>query len=311
MISKVLLAAKTDPDDPELAANQLKNLRYPVLCSPKIDGIRCHIEAGPLILSRKNKIIPNLFVRQTLSELRWVGMDGELVVGQPNTQGVFNTTQSGVMSQDGEPDFRFYVFDLTNEPGPFEQRFSKLFQKIPVAHRIVQLVVHKMINTYWELCHYEEQMVNRGWEGIMIRDPQGRYKEGRSTLNEGILIKLKRFEDSEAEILGAYEQETNLNEAKINEVGHSKRSSHKAGKVKNGRLGGLEVKDIKSGVQFNLGNLSGITQDQRKLLWDGFQADPSLLLGKIIKYKFQPIGTKDRPRIPIYLGFRDPIDIGE
>jgi len=316
MISKVLLAAKLDPDDPELAIRQLKNLRYPVMGSPKIDGIRCHLEEnslGMVALSRKNKAIPNHYVRTLLTSSRsWIGMDGELVVGKANTKVVFNNTQSGVMSRDGEPDFRFFTFDLTNQPKlTFEERFRMLEQRVPVMNKILKLVPHRYLYSYEELVKYEEMMVLKGWEGIMIRDPNGRYKEGRSTLNEGILIKVKRFEDSEAEILGCYEQETNHNPAKINEIGNSKRSSHKENKVANGRLGGFEVRDIHSGVQFRLGNLSGITLDQRRLMWIGFLSDPSQLLGKTIKYKSQPVGTKNKPRIPIYQGFRDQIDMGE
>jgi DNA ligase-1 len=37
--------------------------------------------------------------------------------------------------------------------------------------------------------------------------------------------------------------------------------------------------------------------------------DPDAYIGKIIKYKYQAIGSKDAPRIPIFLGFRDERDM--
>jgi len=43
------------------------------------------------------------------------GLDGELIVGNPAGEGVFNATQSGVMSKGKKSDFRFYVFDYLTE----------------------------------------------------------------------------------------------------------------------------------------------------------------------------------------------------
>ena len=82
-IRQVLLSAKTDPKDSELAIRQLQNLRYPVMASPKIDGIRCHIEGdrdSPIALSRKNKMIPNFWIQSVLSQARYLNFDGELTV---------------------------------------------------------------------------------------------------------------------------------------------------------------------------------------------------------------------------------------
>ena len=33
------------------------------------------------------------------------------------------------------------------------------------------------------------------------------------------------------------------------------------------------------------------------------------LMNRIIKFKWQEAGTKDKPRCPIFLGFRDPEDV--
>lgn len=318
MIRKVLLSAKIDPDDPDLAFRQLQDLQYPVMVSPKIDGIRCHVENSPVeslpvVLSRRNKAIPNLHIRSFLANPKFLAMDGELVVGPPNSDTCYNLSQSGIMSQGGHPDFKFLVFDYTGamHNGFYEryQLLNLIFKRI-APHWPVKLVHQRFVYNVDELLKYEAMMVSKGWEGIMIRSVDGIYKEGRSTLREGILIKLKRFIDGEAEILGAYEQETNLNEAVINEVGRSKRSSHSENKICNGHLGGLHVRDLSSGIAFDVGTFSGFTKVQRRLMWDGFCADPSLLLGKTVKYKHFPIGAKDKPRHPILKGFRDPIDFG-
>src|SRR5437899_138139 len=81
----------------------------------------------------------------------------------------------------------------------------------------------------------------RGFEGVMLRKPDGPYKFGRSTVREGYLMKVKRFTQEEAVVVGYEEQETNLNEATKDALGHTKRSSHKAGKRPAGVLGALRV----------------------------------------------------------------------
>lgn len=65
------------------------------------------------------------------------------------------------------------------------------------------------------------------------------------------------------------------------------------------------VTDIHSSVNFSVG--SGFTMAQRETYWRDAQA----LIGKIIKYKYFSIGVLNKPRHPIFLGFRDLIDIGD
>lgn len=307
MIKKPMLAAKFDKD-PNIALLQMKALRFPILGAPKIDGIRAHSEDGGLY-SRKNILIPNLYTQSKFGLFELQHADGELVEGKPNSEGTFNRTQSAVMSVDGEPNVSLYVFDYTAQLAtPFEHRIMNTFGMALVPH--VKLVEQTLIKNLDELFAYEEEKVLDGWEGVMLRAIRSPYKQGRSTLNEGWLIKMKRFEHSEAVILGAYEQETNLNEAKINEVGSSKRSSHKANKLANGHLGGFNVRDIHTGVEFNVGNLSGVTKEERFRLWQQLQVSGlDSLNGKLIRYKYFPVGVKDKPRHPVLDGFRSPIDL--
>lgn len=43
----------------------------------------------------------------------------------------------------------------------------------------------------------------------------------------------------------------------------------------------------------------------RRVHWSDRQA----LIGKTVKFKYQAIGTKDKPRIPVFLGWRDARDM--
>jgi DNA ligase-1 len=113
------------------------------------------------------------------------------------------------------------------------------------------------------------------------------------------MLKVKPFEDAEGRVTGWYEEQENTNEAKREITGKLKRSSAKAGKVNKGTLGGLILADVKSGVEVRVGG--GFTKEQRAELWKIRE----LLLGKLVKYKKQQMGEKDKPRHPNFVEFLD------
>jgi len=171
-----------------------------------------------------------------------------------------------------------------------------------VAHRI-QLVLPQIINSEDELNSYEEKCLSDGYEGVMIRKPDGKYKCGRSTEREGILLKIKRFKDAEAEVIGFKEKLHNVNEQEKNEFGLAKRSSKKAGMVPAGTLGTLLVRDLKTNIEFGIG--SGMDDEIRQKIWDNRDD----YINKFVKYKYQNVGIKEAPRFPVFLGFRHTNDM--
>ena len=66
---------------PMLAVDaDIENIKYPVLCSDKLDGIRCIILNG-VAYSRSLKPIRNKYVQDLFGREEFNGLDGELVVG--------------------------------------------------------------------------------------------------------------------------------------------------------------------------------------------------------------------------------------
>lgn len=124
----------------------------------------------------------------------------------------------------------------------------------------------------------------------MLRYPNAPYKNGRSTVKEGALLKLKRFKDSEAVILGMELLLRNHNEVTKNALGLTERSSHKDNMVADDLLGSMNVKDYYTGIEFSIG--SGFNEEQRRDFWN--RRDE--LIGSIVKYKSFAIGVKDKPR---------------
>lgn len=271
-----------------------KRQRWPVLASPKFDGIRALNVEGVLV-SRRLKPIPNKFIREMFSLPRYKGMDGELVLGN------FQQTTSAVMSHSGEPHVTWRVFDNFTLRDSFEVRLLKVetFASVDafVFDTPIMAVPHVLCKNEDELLEYEIQCLSQGHEGVMIRDPKGPYKFGRSTVREGWLLKVKRFQDAEGIVIGFEELMHNSNEATTNELGKTKRSSHKAGMVPMNTLGALTLR-MENGVEVSVG--SGFTAEQRKKWWKAKE----VVLGKRVKFKFQQHGTKDKPRHPVFLGFR-------
>lgn len=288
MSFKPMLAAPAD----------LTKLVFPLFVSPKLDGIRATRHDGRLV-SRHLKDIPNEYIRSLLTSRNYEGLDGELIVGDATAKDCFNRSTSGVMSRAGQPDFTFWVFDTIGfQDMRFKHRLEVLKDRDWSSAERVRLLPQRLVGNLDELSAYEQDMVDEGFEGVILRSPDAPYKFGRSTVNEGYLLKLKRFEDSECEILGIEEEMHNTNAAETNELGRTKRSTAKAGLVGKGTMGALKVRDIHHGWQFNIG--SGFTAAQRAAEWK---------VGSIHKYKFFPVGMKDVPRHPVYVGPRSKLDL--
>lgn len=294
MITKPLLAVQAD----------LAQINYPVIGTPKLDGIRCLI-SGDKAVSRNWKPIPNQHVRDVLYGLP-DGLDGELML--KNTKASFQEITSAVMSFEGEPAFKYHVFDFVPDSyalqEPYQSRLLKLKRIVETESDFPLVYVPTcLIENESELLQFEKMNLDFGFEGIMIRDPFGKYKCGRSTVKEGILLKIKRFEDSEAEIIALIKRQKNNNEQTRDELGRAKRSTAKAGKVNLEDLGAFIVKDLKTDIEFQIG--SGLNDQIRADVWK----DRMGTIGRIIKYKYQPTGVKEAPRFPVFLGFRDSADL--
>lgn len=286
----------------------LAKLSFPVIVQPKLDGIRCAIVNGKP-LSRTLKLIPNLEIQAALSDPRFEGLDGELIVGPVTAADAYRRTSSFVMAPNktGEP-WAFYTFDKWDAAGGYRQRKPLVQYGSLASSRIVDLTfLDYMALTPDDLEAIEEQHIAAGHEGVIVRTLDDPYKFGRSG-KTGPLLKVKRFVDFEATIVGVYEELHNANEKVTNELGRGQRSSHKANKHGKGTLGGFVLRAINgpwSGVEFRCG--TGFNAEQRAKFWltSSSHAPGDFVKGKTVKVKAFDVGSKDKPRHPVFLGFRD------
>lgn len=306
-MTRPILAALVKPDDQPIKScyqGWLSQVRFPLLCTPKIDGIRCRL-VGSKALSRSNKPIANLYVRARVEALAgpFSGVDGELVTYTDGVMDSFHDVQSKIMSEQGEVDFKFLAFDFCDvgtEFVPYDMRISTLqalITQVPVADTFQVLPVTRVENLD-ALLAYQDNCIQAGFEGWCGRRPNAIYKEGRSTFNQHYLLKGKLFEDADAEIIGFKELQHNENPAELNQLGYLARPSNKENLRPGRMLGAWRVRDLKTAQEFWLGG--GFTQKQRQDFWE--RREP--LLGKICTYRHQPYGAKDRPRILTFVGLR-------
>lgn len=297
-----------------VAFEKLKSVNFPVIASPKIDGIRCltlAIPDGPKALSsavcRSMKSVPNSYIYHTMGDALPPGLDGELVTytnGKLDPFYGIGGIQSKVMSYEtGQVEFRYHVFDCHNVAGGFLDRLDHLnSSNIEIGSPIIELVKQITCKNMGELEEFEARCVAEGHEGICFRTADSPYKFGRSTPKEQCLVKMKRFQTSEARVISVEEEYGNDNPVALNALGYSERTSHSAHMRGKNRLGAL-VCETPAGIQFRIG--TGFNAAQREEMWS---MSPTLI-GKIAQYKHQPHGAAERPRIPVFLGFRDSNDM--
>lgn len=286
-ISKVMLAVNLLPphvettDENILAA--LQKLRYPVLASVKLDGVRALRLNGTLV-SRTFKEIPNKSIRERSMKLPG-GFDMELW----NPELSYNEIQGIVMSKEhaDSDKIQFHILDWCREE-TYGHRCTYIVNWLLAAPSLMLDVRFETpitrtnnIEVYRTLLAAERDCA----EGICFRTPMSPYKQGRSTLKEQYLVKLCRWIRDEVKIVGFGEQ-----------IETGKRAMGKQ------TLGYMICED-KNGNRVDVGSGVGLTERLRQFIWD----NQSKYNNKTITIKYKPCGTKDVARHPIFVGFREDV----
>lgn len=277
----------------------LSDVNLPVIASPKLDGIRCLLIDG-VAYSRTLKPIPNKYIQQELAKLPANMLDGELML----KSGDFNNVQSAVMSVEGRPDFMYQVFDcMLNPTMAFQYRIEdaraevgKCYENSILTSPPIALVEQRFIKNLDRLEAYYNRCLELNYEGLIIRDPHGPYKYGRSTMKQGWMLKLKHFSDAEAIIVDVEELMHNGNLQRVDEVGAAVRSHHQDGLIPGNTLGSLVVEY--EGHTFKIG--TGFDTATRSMLWG--QRDN--ILGQAVTFKYQELSKYGVPRFPVFKGLR-------
>lgn len=289
-------------------------IKFPRFGSMKLDGIRM-VKVEGKALTKSLKQVPNPHIREWIERNLFDGADGEIISGPPNIESVYNTTFSAVMTQSGEPEFKVYLFDLWDRPDlTAAQRYVLLSQIVaalpPDVLPFVEVVPKVILTSLEDMEVLYAQALAEGYEGLVTQDMESLYKFGKATEVRQEQLKHKPEKDAEAEVLEIYEAMRNDNEAFVNEVGETQRSSHAENKVGKNMLGGFLVRDLETKAVFKVAP-GKMKEDERITTWQLYLQDPEAFKGRLIRYRSMDYGTMTNGamRHGRFYGWRDRSDM--
>jgi ATP-dependent DNA ligase len=309
----------------------LNDLKYPLLVSTKMDGCRLLIKQGQIV-TRSLKALPNIQLNQKFESIRKfskeanVILDGEIFA--PNIP--FQFIVSCFMTEDcddiksikkwtklcQEYDYfvsrqevfdklKFYCFDCLTEnlkDTPFNARLGNAENACKSFPELAVAVEHWAVYSAEEVSQVFDQVILKGYEGLILRNPKAPYKFGRARLSENIAYKLKPWKTVDSKIISVI-QATEVNEdveKTVNKLGYSRTSKRQEDRHTIDKAQAFVV-------NFNNRELSipiALTDEQKKYIWQ----NKNEFIGKFIEYKFMTVGIKDLPRIPKMIRIREDKD---
>jgi len=317
---------------PFLAPNDEANLdtiEYPIFASTKIDGIRCLFIKGEM-LSRSLKPIVNKQLREKFHVIAEYSRENNLIIdGEIYSHLIpFQAISSCVMTQDHrdkkavkkwdelceESNFnvtreealdslKFYCFDCITDDN-FDQPFFDRLLNLPKIEMNFQKKVKRVINVECkskeDIEIMFEEALDTGFEGLILRSKNGRYKCGRGTIKEGLIYKVKPFKTFDGKILEVI-QATKVDpnaEKKTNELGRSVTSKRLKDRLPIEKAAAFLVDYEDKQVKVVIAQ----TDEEKEKIWQ----DRNSYIGKMVEYKGMMVGAKNVPRHPTMLRFIDP-----
>lgn len=288
-------------------------IKFPVLVQPKIDGVR-GLNLGTGLTGRSLKPHANLYTTRLFTCSDSVGIDGELTANDWAHPRLCNLTTSALNTIKGEPYLVWWAFDYIvpfTLALPYSKRYALLEDRVAylrasVGPLDIRVVPSQVCTTMEQVLDLENYWLDTGMEGVILRDPNGLYKNGRSTVREGGLLRIKRFVEEDAVVLSVVEGETNNNAEQTNELGHTFRTTHQENMVPNECVGSLICQDVKTSNMITVA-AGKMTHPEREFYFH----NQKHIIGTTIKYQHFPKGVKDKPRFPTFQSFRSPSDISK
>ena len=287
-------------------------LQYPLEVLTKYDGVYALVHEGKL-LGRSLKPFKNTYITELLSDPKFEGFVGELCETQESTslarEDLCRNTTSCVNTIDKEWEFEWKLFDYIHPDVihlGYTERIEALYKRIGYIScpMDISVVESSAATCGADVVDMYEESLKLGYEGIILRKPDGKWKNGRSTLKEQFLLRMKPQSDAEAVVVGVVEALENNNLAIINELGYTERSSHQENKTGKGMLGSFLCIDIASGKDITV-SAGKLTHGERV---EYFNNPP---IHQVVKYRSMTYGVKEAPRFARFYSFRAVEDLDD
>lgn len=274
--------------------------------SIKFDGVLCAFVDGEILSSSNKTDSFNPLLKEYFRDIlnycksNSVILIGEIYSHERTFQEIISVVKSNVNAKEVPNDFKFFSFDaIRNEE--YEMPFKKRLELIP--DRLENLIkVEQVLISSDEANQFQETFLKNlqnGYEGLIIKNKDGKFKRGRTTLNEGIGFKFKPYITDDMEIIGVVQSTVarDGSEKKINELGYSQTSKKKDDRV-------LIEKASAFRVKFNEHefNVTIAEDDNEKIkIWN----EREKYIGEFVEVKYMSVGSKDNvPRHPVTLRMR-------
>jgi DNA ligase-1 len=272
--------------EPKTNSSKKHGIEYPCFVQPKLDGLRCivYIDAAAnkikfqsrtgsqfVGLDHLSKSLTPIFSRNPK-----LIFDGELYTDQMPFEELAGLIKKKTRSAIDGPrveKIEYHVYDLVEIETPFVERFAHLHKILsttipPLSH--VRLVPSITVQTVQEFKTRFTEYVEQGYEGIMLRNIQGKYQQGYRSHD---LQKYKEFFEDEYEISGFKEGD---------------------GRDKGTVIWTCLTPD---GREFSVRPRG--TMETRRELYESATAKPDAYIGRHLTVIYQELSEQGVPRFPV------------
>ena len=275
---KLLLAPNKSP---EIKTGFYQD-KYPLLASAKFDGVRAVITPDGIYSRNWKRFNLHLesYFSDAIEETRKNNaiLDGEIYARNLRFDELISNIRGSVINDS----IRFYAFDSCSleewnnaKTKPFSKRYSETVTRYRHLNRIAPVVQYR-INNDDDLSNLFNQSISQGFEGLILRDATSAYKNGRATMKQGIIYKLKQWVTIDSKIIGFKQM---------------MKSGKRTAKI------GSYLLQTSDGIEYAAKPAAGVTLDDT---WHKRNQH----LGKFAECRFMKHGVKLRPRFAHITRFR-------
>jgi len=248
----------------------------PYLIQPKLDGVRCRAvwdaqrESYYLLSSTEHEITSCPHIVAALNKQSMTAeLDGELYCHGMSFEKIYSRTSRTENLHERHFDIEFHVFDIIAAGSQVERLTWLVGQQFDDS---ITMVEFRLCGNLGEILSYYDQLLNKGYEGIICRHIDALYVRRRNTF----IMKFKPKKDDWYNVVGVQEE--------IDKYG-----------IPKGTLGAIICMGD-DGTRFGVG--TGLTRDQRAELW----SRKHKLLGGLCHVQYQHITPgKNVPRFPVFI----------
>lgn len=261
--------------------DKTKYVSYPAYVQPKFNGVRCLaklVKGKAVIWSRQGVE----YTRENLLEIHeeldniledgWV-FDGELYIHNTPLQDINSAVKK---RNDDSKKVKYYVYDMPDlDKSTCQFRMGAIHTRLNKKSKRVLESPTLLVSSEEDLRQCEAEFIAQGYEGLMYRSKEGKYKVGHRSAD---LLKVKRFVDEEFKIVSAKEG-----------------TNRESGTV-------VWICELPNGKTFETRPRG--TLEERKKLWK----EKDKYMGKLLKVKYQELSKDGVPIFPVGICIREDWD---